>query len=146
MGSRGPIPKLKLVDRTYQPPVTPPTPATTMPKCPGWLTKEAKAEWRRVAKPLYRMGLLTELDKQTLAMYCQTWARYEQCQKILAAEGDTYIQPNGQPKQRPEYYIMKDCLKELRAFITLFGLSPSARMRMELPEPKETNEFEELLD
>lgn len=147
MGSRGPIPKLKLVDGTYQPPATPPEPAANMPKCPSWLTKEAKAEWRRVAKPLFRMGLLTELDKQTLAMYCQTWARYQDAQKILAAEGDTYIQPtNGQPKQRPEYYIMKDCLKELRAFITLFGLSPSARMRMELPEPKETNEFEELLD
>ena len=146
MGSRGPLPNLKIVDGAFQPPANTPKAKPVLPKCPAWLSKEAKKEWRRVAGPLYRAGLLTELDKNTLAMYCQTWGRYEQCQKTLAQEGDTYIQSNGEPKQRPEYYIMKDAMKELRALITLFGLAPGPRMRMELPEPPAQDEMEELLN
>jgi P27 family predicted phage terminase small subunit len=146
VGARGPLPDLKVVDGTYQPPANTPKAKPVLPKCPAWLSKEAKKEWRRVAGPLYRAGLLTELDKNTLAMYCQTWGRFEQCQKILAQEGDTYVQVNGEPKQRPEYYIMKDGMKELRALITLFGLAPGPRMRMELPEPPARDEMEDLLN
>lgn len=146
VGARGPLPKLRVVNGHEQPKNIP-RPKPSRPECPKWLTKEAKAEWKRVADPLHKLGLLTELDRQTLAMYCECWARYLASQQVLAREGDTYIQPNGIPKQRPEYYIMKDCLKELRLFIKLFGLSPEARMRMDLPgEPDETDELESLLD
>jgi P27 family predicted phage terminase small subunit len=146
MGQRGPLPNLKIVDGSFEMPKSIPRPKPSLPKCPDWLSEEAKAEWQRVAKPLYDLGLLTELDKQTLAMYCETWARYLRSQRVLAKEGDVFIQPSGIPKQRPEYYIMRDCLKELRMLINLFGLSPSARMRMQLPEAQEPDELEALLD
>lgn len=147
MGARGPLPKLRVVDSSREQPKNIPRPKPSRPECPGWLTKEAKAEWKRVAGMLHRLGLLTELDQQTLAMYCECWARYLKAQKVLAKEGDVYFKPNGEPKQRPEYYIMKDSLKELRLFIKLFGLSPEARMRMQLPnEPEEVDELESLLD
>jgi len=61
------------------------------------------------------LGLLTEMDQQTLAMYCECWGRYLRSQEVLAREGDTYMKPSGEPKQRPEYYIMKDSLKEAEA-------------------------------
>ncbi len=146
MGARGPLPKLRVVDGQFQPPAKTPKPKPTLPRCPSWLSEEAKREWKRVARPLYDLGLLTELDKQTLALYCAAWGRYEQMEAILAQEGDIYIQPNGVPKQRPEYYIMKDTLKELRALIALFGMAPGPRMRMQLPEPEETDELADLLD
>ena len=147
MGARGPLPKLRVVDGAYEQPKNTPKPKPSLPKCPDWLSKEAKVEWKRVAGSLYKLGLLTELDQQALAMYCECWGRYLRSQEVLAREGDTYIKPNGEPKQRPEYYIMKDSLKELRQFINLFGLSPTARMRMHLPgEPEEDCELETLLD
>ena len=146
MGLRGPLPKLKVVDGTYQPPANIPRPKPELPRMPTGLTDEAKREWRRVARPLFDLGLLTELDKNTLALYCELVGRYERAQAALLEKGDTFVQPNGVPKQRPEYYIMKDCLKEIRAFIKQFGLSPAARMRMELPEPQEPDELENLLD
>lgn len=141
MGLRGP---LKIVDKNFKPEpcrLTEPT-----PKMPAGLSPAAKAEWRRIARPLHQLGLLTELDRKTLAMYCETLARYERCQAVLLEQGDTLIQPNGVPKQRPEYYISKDCMKELRAFATLFGLSPSARLRMQLPEPEQPDPMRSLLD
>lgn len=142
MGLRGP---LKVVDKNYQP--EPRQKAQTpLPKMPAGLSREAKSEWRRVAKPLHQLGLLTELDRKTLAMYCETIARYERAQAVLIEQGDTYIKPNGEPKQRPEYFIMRDAMQELRQLIALFGLSPSARMRLQIPEPEQPDEMENLLD
>jgi len=81
-------------------------------------------------------------------MYCECWGRYLRSQEVLAREGDTYMKPSGEPKQRPEYYIMKDSLKELRQFINLFGLSPTASgCGCTYPaNPKRTGELEALLD
>lgn len=146
MGVRGPLPNLKIVDGKYQPPANIPRPKPELPRMPAGLSKEVQREWRRVARPLFELGLLTELDKNTLVMYCEAWGRYERMQAILTAEGDVYTTPTGMLKQRPEYYIMRDALQELRAHIQLFGLSPSARMRMELPEPASYDEMGMLLD
>jgi P27 family predicted phage terminase small subunit len=142
MGLRGP---LKVVDKNYQPEPRQKV-QTLLPKMPAGLSREAKSEWRRVAKPLHQLGLLTELDRKTLAMYCETIARYERAQAVLIEKGDTYIKPNGEPKQRPEYFIMRDAMQELRQLIALFGLSPSARMRLQIPEPEQPDEMENLLD
>ena len=140
------MPKLEVVGGRYQPPASIPRPKPNLPKMPTGLSKAAKAEWRRVARPLFELGLLTELDRHTLAMYCETLSRYMEANKVLDREGLTFTTPSGLIKQRPEYYIMRDALQELRAFIQLFGLSPAARMRMQLPEPQEPDELEELLD
>ena len=36
-----------------------PKPEKTAPKCPTWLDKEAKKEWRRMSKSLEAIGILT---------------------------------------------------------------------------------------
>ena len=146
MGARGPLKKLKVVGGRFEPPANTPRPKPQLPKMPPGLSNEAKREWRRVARPLFDVGLLTELDKQTLAIYCEAVARYERSQAYLLKYGDTYLKENGEPKQRPEYFIMQNSLKELRQFIALFGLSPAARLRMELPQPQEPDELDSLLD
>lgn len=119
----------------------------TVPRMPSWLSSAAKAEWRRVAKPLFDKGLFTELDKNTLALYCETWARYLGAQAVLVEQGETYEAADGTPKRRPESIVVKDCQLELRAMIALFGLSPSARMRMDLASAQEpADPMADLLD
>ena len=143
MGSRGPIGKLRVVSSQDNIP----RPKPGVPTCPAWLCDKARAEWHRVAGPLYDLGLLTEIDQYTLGMYCETWARYLNAEEVLRKEGLTLIMPSGVVKQRPEYFILKDCLVELRAFIKLFGLSPESRMRMHIPDsPDGECELEALLD
>ena len=39
-----------------------PKPQKKAPRCPPWLEDEAKREWKRMAKVLEQMGLLTEMD------------------------------------------------------------------------------------
>ena len=34
---------------------------------------EARKEWRRMSKKLSRLGLLTEIDRAAMALYCRAW-------------------------------------------------------------------------
>jgi phage terminase small subunit len=47
-----------------------PRPAPRVPSCPTCLGDEARKEWRRLAKNLGELGLLTGLDRGLLAAYC----------------------------------------------------------------------------
>lgn len=52
-------------------------------KCPGYLTDEAKKEWRRTMR-LYksmRASILCDLDIASLVMYCEAWAIYRKAQE-----------------------------------------------------------------
>ena len=151
MGKRGPLPKdqaQRNKDNDWRNTPATPKPPAKRPTKPSWLLPEAKKEWNRVSGTLWKMGLLTELDRFALAMYCQQVALYERAQNTMMIEGETYKTPTGQLKQRPEYFIQKDCIKEIRQLCNMFGLSPNSRMRMELPEgdTDEIDEFESMLD
>jgi phage terminase small subunit len=50
-----------------------PAPRKMLPEPPAELSGDARKEWDRVAPELYRMGLLTGLDRAALAAYCQVY-------------------------------------------------------------------------
>ena len=52
-----------------------PHPAAKAPTCPKWLDDDAKKEWRRLAKQMEQIGILTEVDMAAFAAYCQAYAR-----------------------------------------------------------------------
>src|SRR5687767_8014477 len=66
-----------------------PTPAPGVPSCPSCLGEEARKEWKRLARELDDLGLLTRIHRGMLAAYCQAHAlwveavssieRYPQC-------------------------------------------------------------------
>ena len=58
-------------------PATPPDP-------PEFLDEHAKNEWWRVAPELHALGLLTVLDLQPLAAYCQAYAHWVTAERALA--------------------------------------------------------------
>ncbi|MCC7369681.1 MAG: phage terminase small subunit P27 family [Chloroflexi bacterium] len=113
---------------------TEPKPRPVAPKCPTWLDLEAKREWRRVAPELERLGLLTVVDMAALAGYCQSYSTWRTASRALAEHGLTYEAANGNIRQRPEATIANKALAEVRQFCQEFGLTPSARSRMSLPE------------
>ena len=51
-----------------------PKPAARMPACPACLGEVASKEWLRLGKELAELGLLTGLDRNLLAAYCQAHA------------------------------------------------------------------------
>jgi len=60
-----------------------PQPARGIPTCPAHLSPPAKAEWKRLAQDLHRIGLLTLVDRGALAAYCQSWGRWVEAERKL---------------------------------------------------------------
>lgn len=60
--------------------------ATTKP--PSWLSKEAKAEWRRVMPELAKRHILTTADLGSLESYCVAMGRVRQLEALLRTEID----------------------------------------------------------
>ena len=99
--------------------------------CPAWLDAEAKKEWKRIIKLLQAEKVdFTEKDLKALEGYCQSYARWKNCEKILQEKGYTFETPNGYVQQRPEVSISNKALQELRSYQKELGLTPAARARM----------------
>ena len=154
MGKPGPLPKdnkLRLIDNDWGNRKTPPSPSSDQPRkpiMPTGLDEAAKREWRRVADRLWKMGVLTEIDKGNLALYCTLVSRLERYDAFLDQEGETYTTPGGTIKPRPEVTMRDNAIREIRQFTKMFGLSHDARCRMTLPQAdgNEMDEFESMLD
>jgi len=124
-----------------------PKPRLIAPPCPSWLDPTAQTEWRRVAPELERLELLTELDATALAAYCDSYATWRKAMKVLREKGLTFTaKKSGYVGQRPEVSIGERAILRMRTFCIEFGMTPSARGRMRLPDetPKE-DEFEDFL-
>ena len=60
-----------------------PKPAARAPSCPKWLEDDAKKEWRRLAKQMEQLGILTEVDMAAFAGYCQAYARWKEAEEFI---------------------------------------------------------------
>lgn len=132
-----------------------PQPEPTAPTCPSWLSPPAKTEWRRIAPELERLGLLSRLDRTALAGYCQNLAtvkiatqainqHYREYGKLTT----TYTNKGGATNEIPipELRIARDAWNLVHRFESEFGLTPSSRERLNLPEQQEVDEFEVYLN
>ena len=85
-----------------------PRPEKKAPSCPKWLEPEAKKEWRRLAKKMELMGVLTEVDMAAFAVKT----------------------PSGYWQQVPQVSIAQTYLKVMNRFAEQFGLTPASRSRI----------------
>ena len=123
-----------------------PKPKTQTPTCPSHLSTEAKREWRRMSPQLKKLGLLAKIDRAALAGYCQSYARWVKAEKEIAKTSEVVKAPSGYPIQNPWLPVANKALKQVESFIKEFGLSPSARTRVEIEKPEEEDELDRLLN
>lgn len=108
-------------------------PKKILPKCPVWLNKEGKKEFRRLSKKLYDYGLLTELDTSAFVSYCQYYGLWIEVMKKINKTGET----TGVTDKGYEYILPEICLsmkynKIMFSYLAKFGLSPSDRVGLEI--------------
>lgn len=108
---------------------TPPSFRRLAPTAPTWLSREAKAEWRRVVPGLQNLDLLKPEDRAVLTAYCETWATFVDATRKVRAEGLTIEAKQGM-LPHPAVGIARNAGRELRSFANLFGLSPAAEMAL----------------
>jgi P27 family predicted phage terminase small subunit len=125
------------------------------PKCPSWLDKDAKAEWKRVATELEALNMLTRCDQSALAGYCKSYSTWKQAELLVTQHGLVLTEPilskagevvGQRIKRNPATTIASDALKSLARYGSLFGFDPSSRARLHIAPTETADPFDEFLD
>ena len=101
-----------------------------IPVCPSWLPPEAKNEWKRLAKKLYQIGILTVNDRATFAAYCVSYAKWKEANEHLEREGSVVLTKNGFEQPSAWVGIANTSQKLMMQAAAEFGLTPSVRSRL----------------
>ncbi len=153
MGSRGPAPqsaKTKLLNgnpgkRAVTQNV--PQPDTRPPECPEWLDDIAKEHWAKMSPELVRMGLLTSVDGDAFAAYCQAYAEFRIATETLRDEMRVCSTNTGYLTPHPCVAMQRSAWNTMKQFSAMFGLDPASRSRLNVAKPgEEKDPFDELLE
>ena len=131
--------KIRGSKRLYDRPKNSPIPVKGKPECPEWLKGEARREWERASELLYKQGTLTPVDSIAFVGYCILYQilkeSYDKCvygksEKLRLTDKKA----NGSKCRKIELMIMKTTLGEIHKYLAEFGMTPSARSGINLPE------------
>ncbi len=154
MGRRGPAPKPTILKIRAGSQVRrnkhEPQPQRGRPRCPAWLTAEAKAAWRQVTPLLEDMGVLTKVDGNALVRYCQLWARWKKAELFIQQHGDMYALRDERGRircfqQYPQVAIAHRLSIALTKLEAEFGMTPSSRSRIYVPVVRKPSKLDEFL-
>jgi P27 family predicted phage terminase small subunit len=107
-----------------------PKPVTAIPTCPAHLSPTAKAEWKRLARYLHDLGIVSELDRAALAAYCQVYGRWVEAEKKLKETPALLRTPAGYVQPSPWLAISNKNIELMHKFMSELGLSPVSRSRV----------------
>lgn len=152
MGLRGPAAKpteQKKLEGTYRAdraPKNEPKPPVMIPPCPSWLTVEGKREYRKLARLLVDMRVMTEADRLALAALASQFAKWLEAERMVQVGGRVLTSEKGGMYLNPWEGIANTALKNMTALMAQFGLTPASRARIEAQpeEEKQTSLAEKL--
>lgn len=115
-------------DRKREEITPPPAPEPTAVKPPTWLKGEGRKQWKKMYGVLFDLGLLTEIDLDSFAHYCQ-----------LHGNLITNFYKCGTPAP-PAY------LAQYRLYSGMFGLDPTSRVKIPPTKAKDKpkNKFSQI--
>ena len=137
MGARGPAPKptrLRVLHGGHPERVNrnEPQPAPLPVTEPGYLSAVAAAKWRELAPHLEHMGVLTAVDVDLLAAYCECYARWRRVAALAASSAPVFKRGSAEGEdmvlaRNPLWSQARDAEAALRVMAREFGFTPSAR-------------------
>lgn len=127
-------------------------PKTNRIKCPDWIEADYEAErkWKVLVKELKELDLITNVDVDALAAYCDAYSQYVMCAKIIRDEGlmVDYTNKSAETNRVPHPLLTKkkQLFEQMKSLAVEFGLTPSSRAKIAMPkeEPKEVSEFDRM--
>ena len=80
------------------------------------------------------MKVLTQVDRTALAMYCQAYGRWKKAEEEIKVDGEVItVGRYSHPQQSPWLAVSNTAWAQMVKSLAQFGLSPSARTRIEVP-------------
>jgi P27 family predicted phage terminase small subunit len=115
----------------------------TIPNPPAWLSKEAKAEWRRIMPLLIERRILTEADMGSVENYCLAIGQIRAAERTIRQEGMT-VQGASGLRAHPALKIQSQALTHSRQLAAELGLTPVSRSRPAIREDNEDQSSSDL--
>lgn len=107
------------------------------PSPPKNLSPVAKTEWKRLAKELHRLGLLTIVDMTMLETYCIVYARWVDAEEHVRSEGIVVLSPLKKvPMQNPYLSIANRAMEQMLKLSHEFGFTPASRTKIHVGNTK----------
>ena len=126
-----------------------PQPKIVCPSPPKGLDDIAKAEWKRAAKILHDVRVLTDADLAVFRGYCVSYARMIEAEALVTEEGVTIeearggVSPYTITKEIPAFAAEVKARKQMTDLARELGLSPSSRARVATIPETEIDPFAE---
>lgn len=127
----------------------PPAPSASKAIVPDTLSERAKEIFAEIVQKIEEMYPCSETDAYALTLYANNHEQLEYLENYLRVNGITYESESKWGilvKKRPEVDIHKQCKDFELRILAEFGLTPSARSRVNLPKKpeKKKNAFADL--
>lgn len=121
-----------------------------IPDPPRELAERSREHWDRNCRLLNEAKLLTKLDGDSLANYCDALARRESLNKAIERDGEIISGARGLLVLHPAFKALPEVEKAIRWFQIEYGLTASARMKVkpageEGAQEHPKNPFEEFM-
>jgi len=108
---------------------------------PAELDAEGKKAWRRVVRQLKAMGLYTEIDRDALMLYSDSYSLWLKASRRLRKDGILTKGALGAPKLHPAVLVADKAFQRMKAMISAFGMTPADRVGLAGEEKEEVDEF-----
>lgn len=136
MGARGPAPKptrLRLLEGSHPERINrhEPVASRELPQPPAECDAAVREVWDYTVDQLAQMGVLSAADRDALFCYCQAVITHRKASKLLAASPVLIKGALGGLVRNPALAVARDAAYTIRQFAQEFGLTPSARTRVE---------------
>ena len=119
-----------------------PKPVACQPDAPETLSADARKHWDKIAAQLAESGIMTALDSDALAAYCEAYSRWLDANQKLVKFGSVIKGEDGIPKHSPYLRVANDSFQQMKVLLCEFGLSPASRARIHAAPPAaEENPF-----
>lgn len=130
-----------------------PKPEIALPDPPISLKGLAREEWDAMAQELYKLKLLSKIDRAALAAYCQAWAIFNSAVETLndmaardeLSHGVMIKTKSGNVIQNPVVGTINKAARDMVRFASEFGMTPSARARIAVADSLSENPLAKLL-
>lgn len=118
------------------------TPLKGIPDPPFYLDDDAKEHFVKTANLLFECGNLSLLDTDALAMYATHYARWRKAEDVLTEsyQSEVVTLPNKTQQSNPWLNIANEAMKQMKSYLSEFGLSPKARQKLIMPEADEDDD------
>jgi P27 family predicted phage terminase small subunit len=121
-----------------------PQPVARLAPCPPQLDDVAKKEWKRRARELVALGIVTAIDHTAFALYCEAYSRWVSAVDKVKVH-PIVTTPNGYPILNPYHSILNKAYDQMVRLLVELGMTPSARSRVQVAEPQGESTLERFL-